>query len=123
MVEIRKGDRVLSVPAGAVKKYTSAGWIVKVSKSEKKVSKDKELSSKENEALAGDHTQDDGEWDDSDYEDAAEDEDYVDPEELAARPLEELSTEELRILAEYKGIDVTELRSAKKLRAAIAALE
>lgn len=114
MVKVVKDDMTLTIPAGAVKDYISTGW--KLADSKHTESAKEEVKSKVKEPVKED---------DSDSEDNYEDDDvvYVDPEELAERPLEELDAEELRILAEYKGIDVSHISSVKKLRAAIEALE
>lgn len=119
MVEIRKGSKTLTVPAGAVRKYTSAGWkLTGSSKSEDKVENREKVPSNNKE----DENEDSGEAGEdlleSEYEEIE-----VDPEELAQRPLNTLDREELTILAEFKGIDTSEITSAKQLRAALRALE
>lgn len=117
MVKMKKGRLTLSVPAGAVRKYISAGWKpTESSKSDEILDEGTFSPETENEDEIGAVSESE--------EDYAEDEvEYVDPEELAQRPLGELDKEELRILAEYKGIDISGLNSAKQLRAAIRALE
>lgn len=113
MVEIKKGNMTLTVPAGAVRKYARAGWqLASESKSEVNVVEPTNTPLDEDESVVADSS-----------ESEEEDVEYVDPEELAMRPLEELDREELRILAEYKGIDVSEINSTKRLRAALKALE
>lgn len=117
MVKIKKGKLTLTVPAGAVRKYTSAGWeLAVIPKSESKVTKPTTPHANANE----DETADDTQLEDDSTEEEVE---YVDPEELAQRPLSELDREELRILAEYKGIDVSEITSTKQLRNALRSLE
>lgn len=117
MVKIKKGKLTLTVPAGAVRKYTSAGWELAVSsKSESKATKPTVPYTDMNEGETADYTQ----LEDDSTEEEVE---YVDPEELAQRPLNELDREELRILAEYKGIDVSEITSTKQLRNALRSLE
>ena len=117
MVKIKKGKLTLTVPAGAVRKYTSAGWeLAGISKSEVKVTKPTTPHANTNE----DETADDTQLEDESTEEEVE---YVDPEELAQRPLSELDREELRILAEYKGIDVSEMTSTKQLRNTLRSLE
>ena len=117
MVKIKKGKLTLTVPAGAVRKYTSAGWeLAESSKSESKVTKPTVPYTDMNEGETADYTQ----LEDDPTEEEVE---YVDPEELAQRPLSELDREELRILAEYKGIDVSEITSTKQLRNALRSLE
>lgn len=114
MVNISKGNKEMSVPAGSLKKFLNAGWRL----AEKSDAKSKRYSKAEEKPVENTGYQPDEyeECDDEEYEE-------VDPEELAAKPLNELDTDELRILAEYKGIDVSELKTAKKLRAALEALE
>lgn len=113
MVQIEKGNKHLSIPAGTLKKYLKAGW--KLSKSPKKhnnearVEKDSTLAVSKEEPF-------------EEYEDE-EDVEYVDPEELATRPLSELDKEELQILAEFKGLDPEKYTTAKQLRAALRSLE
>ena len=115
MVKIKKGKLTLTVPAGAVRKYTSAGWeLAGSSKSKATNPTAPHANAKE------DETAYDTQLDDESTEEEVE---YVDPEELAQRPLGELDREELRILAEYKGIDVSEITSTKQLRNALRSLE
>lgn len=120
MVRMKKGKLTLSVPAGAVRKYISAGW-----EPTESLKSDEILD----EGTFSPETKNDGEIgnvseSEVDYSGEFEDEvEYVDPEELAHRPLGELDKEELRILAEYKGIDTSNLNSAKQLRTAIRSLE
>lgn len=117
MVEIRKGNKSLSIPAGALKKFVSAGWEpVKAPKRERKPESGKITESPKNNEDLDKNTEPDEEIEDEEFEE-------VDPEELALRPLSELDKEELQILAEYKGLDISELSSVKQLRAALKALE
>ena len=117
MVKMKKGKLTLSVPAGAVHRYISAGWKPTESPKSEEILDEGTLNPEtENE----DEIEDLG---DAEEDENEEDVEYVDPEELALRPLGELDKEELRILAEYKGIDTSNLNSAKQLRAAIRALE
>lgn len=110
MVKVRKGTKTLSIPAGSVRKYLSAGWeLTKGSRVSRVDTTRNNLKFEEDIQLQ-----------DGEYEDDVE---YVDPEELAHRPLGELDKEELAILAEYKGIDVSHMSTAKQLRAAIRSLE
>ena len=117
MVKIKKGKLTLTVPAGAVRKYTSAGWeLAGSSKSKSKATNPTAHHANAKE----DETAYDTQLDDESTEEEVE---YVDPEELAQRPLGELDREELRILAEYKGIDVSGITSTKQLRNALRSLE
>lgn len=117
MVEMKKGKLTLTIPAGAVRKYIKAGWEPThssgVIEGEEKGKLNSEIEEELEEVL-------ENESEDGEYE---EDVEYVDPEELAQKPLNELDKEELRILAEYKGIDVSELSTAKQLRSALRSLE
>lgn len=117
MVKMKKGKLTLSVPAGAVRKYTLAGWEPTESPKSEEILDKGTLSP---EAEIEDEI---GDVDELEAEESEDDVEYVDPEELALRPLGELDKEELRILAEYKGIDTSSLNSAKQLRAAIRSLE
>lgn len=114
MVEIRKGSKILTIPAGALKRYASAGWELTDSKSTK---------APMGEAKAEKYTEPEKPVEEEVEDEFEEDVEYVDPEELAEKPLSELDKEELQILAEFKGLDTTELTTAKKLRAALGALE
>lgn len=112
MVKIKKGKLTLTVPAGAVRKYISAGW---------ELANGSKLTRKSVTPTLTDPMENGGQSEDEETSD--EDVEYVDPEELAQKPLNELDREELRILAEFKGIDVSEITSTKQLRAALRALE
>ena len=118
MVKIRKGSKTLTVPAGAVRKYTLAGWkLVESSKSDEKQDSQEKVPSTDK--------KDEIEDSNDAVEDSEESEEYieVDPEELAQRPINTLDREELVILAEFKGIDTSEITSTKQLRAALRDLE
>lgn len=105
MLVIHKGDKERVIPAGAYEMYASAGWSL-----DKEIEKD--ISKSVSEPLL------------EESEEPVEEEiEYVDPEELATRPLNELDKDELRILAEFKGIDVSVHRSSKQLREMIRSLE
>ena len=110
MVKIHKGRLALTIPAGAVRKYTLAGW--ELSENSKSDEATEEVSVNE---------------DDTDSEAISEEEEedieYVDPAELAKKPIDELDRDELKILAEYKGIDISGITSTKKLRAALRDME
>ena len=111
MVEIRKGNKTLSIPAGSIKKYLKAGW--ELSKGSMKQKNDARVE--EDSALAVST--------DEPLENEEEEVEYVDPEELARRPLSELDREELRILAEFKGLNPEDYGTTKQLRAALRSLE
>lgn len=111
MVKIHKGRLALTIPAGAVRKYTLAGW--ELSENSKSDEVTEEVSVNEDadtnsEAIS---------------EEEEEDVEYVDPAELAKKPIDELDRDELKILAEYKGIDISGITSTKKLRAALRDME
>lgn len=121
MVNIKKGKQRLSIPIGSLKKYTSTGWeIDDNTDSSYASSKDPVVLHQANPEPDGDNGSD---LENNEDEDDSEEFEYVDPEDLAKKPLDELDIEDLKILAEYKGIDISDLRTAKKLRAAIEALE
>lgn len=106
MVKIKKNGLTLTVPAGALKRYVSAGW-----EPEKGSKKHKEEKPEDVQDVV------------DEVEDPEEEVEYVDPEELARRPLAELDRDELKILAEYKGLDTSEFTSAKQIRNALKSLE
>lgn len=115
MIKIFKDGKIASVPAGSLKQFLSAGWEPtedhkEISESPSSIPEEKPV-----EVLDEENTES---QDDSD-----DDVIYVDPEELAQKPLGELDKEELVILAEYKGLDVSELKTIKQLKAALRSLE
>ena len=118
MIQIRKGKKIISIPTGSVHKYTSSGWeLYNPSKSEQKDKDGKNVAETTKDDLYDENTENADEYDEDD------DVEYVDPDELERKSLSELDTEELKILAEYKGIDTSELKTAKKLRAALESLK
>lgn len=123
MVTVTKGSRTLVVPVGAYKTtYAPAGWVlqgeVEVSAPEKPVEEKKAEEPKAEKPVEKPEPETE---DEDEAEDEAEDEDveYVDPEELLEKPLEELDFEELKILAEYLEIDTKGMTTSKALRSAI----
>lgn len=115
-IEVKKGDRILSIPAGALKTYAAAGWEVQGEK--KSVEPEEEV--KEPETQEPELSEVEEEEVPEETEEAEEEEvEYVDPEELKERPLSELDFEELQILAEYLGIAIQGIKSSKTLRAKI----
>lgn len=110
----KEGHNSMIIPAGAYSMYAKAGWSRKSSSSKKSVKRPLEDEEITVDAEVADINQD---------EDEEEEVEYVDPEELAKRPLSELDKEELRILAEYKGLDPSEYTTAKQLREALKRLE
>lgn len=109
---VKEGQNPMIIPAGAYKMYAKAGWA-------------KEKSSRRNEKEEEKPQVEEPEIEEPQVEEEEEDEDveYVDPEDLAKRPLGELDKEELQILAEYKGIDISKHTTSKQLREAIRALD
>lgn len=120
---IGDGQLSLRVPARAYyKQYARNGWnlAADVSKQDKKSHK-------------GKNTQYDTQTSDLDESDAInddfdddEDVEYVDPEDLKLKPIEELDFDELQILAEDEGIDISNLpedekKASKILREALKA--
>ena len=113
MVKIYKKDKEMTVPKGSLGKFLAAGWSLENDEKPKKKS-------------SGHHHPMPKEDSFTPVEDEASDEEEyveVDPEELASRDLSELDMDELRILAEYKGLDISGLTTTRKLRAALEALE
>lgn len=120
MIQIVKGEKSLKIPAGAYKRYAKAGWKLASTSNKEETSSDvTNLASEENSSALAENTEAQEELGVEEDEEVI----YVDPEELANRPLSELDKEELRILAEYKGLELDETASAKQLRAALRALE
>lgn len=109
---VKEGQNPMIIPAGAYKMYAKAGWV-------------KEKSSRRNKKEEEKPQVKEPEIEEPQVEEEEEDEDveYVDPEDLAKRPLGELDKEELQILAEYKGIDISKHTTSKQLREAIRALD
>lgn len=113
MIKIRKGSKTLVIPAGAYDTiYAPAGW--ERADGTKKSVKEPQKVEKTPEPLEESEEEFEEELDEED-----EDVEYVDPEELNEKPLEELDFEELKILAEYLDIDVKGLKSKKDVREAI----
>lgn len=117
MVEIRKGSLTLKVPKSSFeKKFSKVGWhLSSESKSDDTVQAEANTQPDTAKDLVADV--------DEPQDDEDEDVEYVDPEELEQKPLEELDKDELRILAEYKGIDISKLNTIKQLRTALRSLE
>ena len=110
MVEITKGSRKMTIPSGAYIVYASAGWELATEHKEEQVKpaaekkKPEKAKAKPVEPVA---------------EEVEEDVIYIDPEELLEKPLEELDFEELKILAEYKEINIKGMKSSKAIREVI----
>lgn len=113
MVKIYKKDKEMTVPKGSLGKFLAAGWSLENGE------KSKKKSSGHHYPMPKEDSSTPVEDEDSDEEEYVE----VDPEELASRDLSELDMDELRILAEYKGLDISGLTTTRKLRAALEALE
>ena len=109
MVEIIKGSRKMTIPSGAYETYASAGWELGT-EPKKEQAKPAAEKKKPEKAKAEPEPE---------VEEVEEDVIYIDPEDLLEKPLEELDFEELKILAEYKGIDIKGMKSSKMLREAI----
>ena len=110
MVEIIKGSRKMTIPSGAYETYASAGWELAT---EPRKGQEKPAAEKKKPEKAKAEPEPEVE------EEIEEDVIYIDPEDLLEKPLEELDFEELKILAEYKGIDIKGMKSSKMLREAI----
>lgn len=122
LLKIVKDGKALIIPHGAYRtQYAPAGWVIEKPDGLKKPSKDTEADDTEapdteqpdssvNEATEGDS-------DEPDDADEDEDDDYYTL--LEETPLSELDLADLRALAEHRGIDITGITSAKKIREAI----
>lgn len=109
---VKEGQDPMTIPAGAYKMYAKAGWVKE--KSSRRNKKEEEKPQVKNP---------EPEIEEPEVEEEEEDVVYVDPEDLAKKPLGELDKEELQILAEYKGIDISKHTTSKQLREAIRALD
>lgn len=109
---VKEGQNPMTIPAGAYKMYAKAGWVKE--KSSRRNKKEEEKPQVKNP---------EPEIEEPEVEEEEEDVVYVDPEDLAKKPLGELDKEELQILAEYKGIDISKHTTSKQLREAIRALD
>ena len=115
LVKIYKGEKSLLIPHGAYKyQYAPAGWELSKENSPFHNQKDELQEESENSILGYED-----EYNESEEEIS---ESFDEIQELEEKPLSELSIPELRILADYKGVDTTGLTSAKKLRDAIKAV-
>lgn len=114
MVKIYKKGKGMTIPKGSLDKFLAAGWSL-----ENDDEKPKKKSSGHHHSMPEEDSFTPVEDEDSDEEEYVE----VDPEELASRDLSELDMDELKILAEYKGLDISGLTTTRKLRAALEALE
>lgn len=108
---VKEGQNPMTIPAGAYKMYAKAGWVKE--KSSRRNKKEEEKPHVEEPEIEEPQAE----------EEEDEDVEYVDPEDLAKKPLGELDKEELQILAEYKGIDISKHTTSKQLREAIRALD
>lgn len=122
MIEIYKHDKSLLIPSGAYALYASNGWKKSNKDSEDANStvaqldlKDSNLETVGSSGDAYTFEESSEELDDENDEDV----EYVDPKDLEEKPLEDLAYDELRILAEYRGLDVKKLKSTKALREAL----
>lgn len=101
LLKIVKDGKALIIPQGAYRtQYAPAGWVVE-----------------EPDGSSDDATE--GDSDELDDTDEDEDDDYYTM--LEETPLSELDLADLRALAEHRGIDITGITSAKKIREAIQA--
>lgn len=110
MIEIVKGSRTITIPNGAYALYASNGWVRK---------EDAPKPIKETKG-AKKHKEEEPKLDEPEEESGEEDDvEYIDPKELLEKPVEELDYEELRLLAEYLGVDIKGMTTSKAIRAAI----
>lgn len=117
LIRIYKNEKYLTIPAGAYKhQYAPAGWHLEhdshITKSMKSPQVHETEPVDENEEIEQEEMEES-----VDDVEAVESNDDV--EDLEEKPLSELTVPELRVLAEHKGIDITGLTSAKRLREAI----
>lgn len=109
---VKEGQDPMIIPAGAYRMYAKAGWVEeKPSRRNKKEEEKPQVKNPEPKI------------EEPEVEEEEEDVVYVDPEDLAKKPLGQLDKEELQILAEYKGIDISKHTTSKQLREAIRALD
>lgn len=115
MIKIMKGSRTLTIPSGAYESmYAPCGWeVVGTKKKTEKKSKKEFESEPEVEVTE--------ESEESEEAETEEDVEYVDPEELLEKPIEELDFEELKIVADYLDINTKGLKTKKEVREAIKA--
>ena len=117
MIKIRKGSKTLLIPAGAYDTiYAPAGW-EKEDNTAKAVEEPQKVE--ETPEPLEDDSEEVEETSEEELDEEGEDVEYVDPEELNEKPLEELDFEELKILAEYLGVNIKGLKSKKEVREAI----
>ena len=111
---VKEGQDPMIIPAGAYKMYAKAGWVKEKSSRRNKKEEEKPQVKNPEPEIEEPEVEEDEE---------GEEVEYVDPEDLAKKPLGELDKEELQILAEYKGIDISKHTTSKQLREAIRALD
>ena len=118
-VRIYKGTKAITIPKGAYEKqYAPAGWQLEAPVISPKAFETPEVGES---ATIPEKAIFDRKYEATgvlgEEQDTFEEESEL--EELEERPLSELTVPELRLLAESKGIDVTGLTSAKKLKEVI----
>ena len=107
MIKIYKHNKSLSVPVGAyLSQYAPNGWGTSVNDI---IETDFESLTEQSEIVP----EDDG------NEEAEETAEYISPEDLKEKPIEDLNYKELQLLAKDMGVDITGLKSSKSLRDAI----
>ena len=122
MVTIHKEGLTRTVPMGAyVSQYASLGWSINPLNGTKGTNTPSAYKKPLNDGLATSESDavQTAEPDTEESEEAEEDIEYVDPEDLKEKPLNELDYEELRILAEYLGISLRGLKNKKAIKQAI----
>lgn len=112
MIKIYKHNKSLSVPAGAyLSQYAPNGWGTSVNDT---VETDLDsLAEQENTPEQSEMVPED------DNEEEEETTEYVSPEDLKEKPIEDLNYKELQLLAKDMGVDIAGLKSSKSLRDAI----
>ena len=117
MIKIRKGSKTMVIPAGAYEPiYAPSGWEIDGKKPEN--SPEKATPETPEKAPVDEPSESPEEVETEELEED-EDVEYVDPEELNEKPIEELDFEELKILAEYLGVNIKGLKSKKEVLEAI----
>ena len=122
LIKIYKGDKSMLIPAGAYKyQYAPAGWLIEGKSHIKNESDHMHMEEIKPPVVPEENSLEDEYEKESEEEMEEESEETEDKEiqDIEEKPLSELTVPELRLLAEHKGIDITGLTSAKKLRDAI----
>jgi hypothetical protein len=105
MVKVKRNEKIMEVPNSVFEnKMKANGWELVTGKESKKSVEANETV--ENESSPADESFSDEEWEEAESD-------------VEEKPLSMLSTEELKELADKKGIDISGLKSDKQIREAI----